>query len=859
MSRKNKEVPLPKDENVEPKQNTNKQMTLKDFLRLIGGNDASVTSATELNRISLYNKKIEEVIEDALILNPDIELAMEILSSLIESPNDMQEPNLVFKLNNVNIPSSIITSILDITKDYVYNEYKFLDKIDEYVKNALFYKGAHVELIIHPKDVYDLVKTLKHNITVANEDIINSFNGKVNLLSNTSKSSSPNDVVKVTDNYFTLLEDELSVMKFKKRTSGVVTKSSTEKNDLLIAMEDAIIDRDNGIVQLEVGEYDELEKPLVKDLEPRRVIPIYKKENPSIHYGYFVLTEDEVKDSKSSNGQVLNITNGGKPKGKLDEYLEQIKKNLSYMTGSAPELNNVDDFRDKILKNKIQNILKNMEIKNVIDEDIKIPDEVVLTAMDIIVKKSRIKLIYVPEDMISYIAVKHKNNGTGESLLEKVLMLLSIRGIIMFTKLLSYIKSSVTTTVVNVELDEADNNYRSTMEMIKAEIIKNRQISLPIGEVNPARLTDWVHKLGFSFNFKHPNLPEMAIDISEQTNEINPIDDTIKEDIDRQIYNALYLTPEIISDALGPDFATTVIANRLLLTKRISKLQSKFNVKFTDNIRKKLRLDGKFKDKIRTLILGNKKEIKSGLKKKLGKEYKKQIDSLPDDVLVNWLFNIIVDNITVALPKPESSEMENMTNIVNDFTDTLENVMDKIFSEDAIPSELAGALGDKISNVKAALSTMIIIKFLNERNLLPEITRLFALDEDGNPIFNTLEEFNNYINTLTKVLEPFLKSNKKLQKDIEKAMNKVDNEDEENEESDNDTDNENSEDNSKNDSESENNTDEENNEDEDNENTEDNKDNNKEEPKEDENNKEEKNDENTNETNEDDINKLLNS
>jgi hypothetical protein len=361
----------------------------------------------------------------------------------------------------------------------------------------------------------------------------------------------------------------------------------------------------------------------------------------------------------------------------------------------------------------------------------------------------------------------------GESLLERLTVLMSMRAILLFTKLLSYIKSSVTTTDVKVDLDPDDPEYRKSMNAIMAEVIKNRQVSMPIGILNTDDLADWAHKLGFSFNFKHPGLPDVNIDIEEKANEINPIDDSLKEDIDKLIITSLYLTPEMIDNTYSPDFATIAVANNALLRKRINKLQNKYNILITKDVRKKLKVDGRFKSNLITYIKPAIKKIKSHIIKNNSSLNVEAIKKASDEDLIEFVCIKIIDNIRVNLPVLETVESTNEADMVSNYTDLLDNVVDKLFSSNLIPSDYIGMLGDNLDDMKSLIKHTMLRRYIGDNNILPEFTKMFTLDEDGKPMFNLLTDFNTFNVALDSIITPFLKENKKLVEKLDKKQSKL--------------------------------------------------------------------------------------
>ena len=733
----------------------------------INTNEENAIKAKDLTAIQQHSRNISGIVSDITEIFPDIELVIEIMTSLIISPNDMQNNGVYCKLSNFKLPVNIQNIIMDVSRTYINDEYDYLDKLDTIISETLYTKGSYVELNIPPSNIKKLLDTIKKAPKAGLEDIMSSSKPIFNTSISTYKE--PKDsFIEFSDNPLNICSDILNDTMIK--VGNEASLFNTEYNETTIALENMFIDNNGyGVMDDNDINYD---KPIIKKIDSFNVIPVCAKNDPNKHYGYFIFLDDKglpIKETTLTVDETVNI-------------FKKVKHNIKGISKSTPTITNIDDIRRTFLGDKLNSYLKESKYNNLIDSNINIDNNLMLSIADTILNDSKLKIIFMPEELVSYYAINYRSNGTGESLLERTTVLASIRGIIMFTNLLSYIKSSTTTTEVTVDLDPEDPNFRKTSEMIMGNIMSNRQVSLPIGMLKADDFVDWSHKLGYSFNFKHPAAPDVNIDISENNVDISPIDSDLKEDIDKLLITSLYLTPEILDNSYSPDFATTVIANNLLLSKRVAKLQRKFNALITKDIRKKLLLDGSFKNKIKDILGSEIKSIKKYILKSNNPNVDKDvIKKIKDDVLIDWIANTVIKHLAIELPKPEVTDDSNSKDLLDDFIDEVDKITDILMSTDAIPDDLLGDFADKMDDAKAAIKVMLTKRYINENNILPELTNILTLDEDGNPNNNILEEFSTHIDVLTKLILPFVKDNNKAKEKLDEKIDKIDNPDEDEE------------------------------------------------------------------------------
>jgi len=754
--------------------------TLKKIDKSIETNTANI-NAGSLMSISKHSKTMSENNDSILTLFPDLELAQEILVSSIIAPNDLLSTALTFKLKDINIPTDLQLMLINTIKTHVEEKYQILDKIPTIIEEVLFKKGAYCEILIPDNFISEINKSILAGMESVADQL--SKVRKFNLIDNKPliKDSETNKpILEVSDNIELLnLEhafEEAMTLETLNSVSGA--NLGFESVNFLTKV---FHKEHSEILSLESKPGNSL--PINKKISPELVIPIIAKHDPSKHYGYFVLL-DENGLPITSDGQGIDPKNMFKNVNNIltKRILERAKKLIYDTTSKAPTLDNIDDVRNVLIKQRIEKIIEESKLRNVAKINIEDRQEILDIILDRILKNKKTRILFVPKDLMVYYAYKYRDNGTGKSLLERLSVLASIRAIIVFVSLLSFIKSSIPITEVNAELDEQDVEYEKTMEKIMNEVMKSRQLNLPIGILKVDDLVDWVHRVGFSFKFNHPGLPNVNIDIEEKTFDVNPVNDELKEMLDKHIIMALGLTPEIIDNAYSPDFATTIIANNKLLNKRIMRYQQVFNKHITDHVRKLLLIDGVAKRKVLDILKGSIKKIKSYIKKKGYEEDYANLEHLPDDVLLEFLYREVVNKLVLHLPKPETKEDQDLADLFDKYTDNLDKILDQIFSSDALPSDLVGELGDKLENIKQVVKTILIKKWVTENGYMGDISKVLSLDEDGNPTINILDEYKTFVEIVEKITLPFLKQMKKKQEQLDDKLDKIENPEEESEE-----------------------------------------------------------------------------
>jgi len=753
---------------------------------------------------------ISESIKDKITNNetivrlfPDIELSIQIMVSSILSPNDMSSTSIIYGIDGLELPTDVKVGLLENIKSYVSNNYKMEDKLSTIIREALFTKGAYIETIIPESSVdamingtgevtsleafvNDNLDTSKLKIlgddeksvaTFSLEDMDLSLSKNENVKSTISVEISDEDLgIDITDNY--------SILAATSKMSKIVTnKISTEmyKEDTVTDDDDDFFNKlfkpttvNNKSGSVTVLTEDETNResigmPLTMKLPVESTIPVYVSGDVTNHLGYFVLLDDKgVPITNSSDFTVSNDDFKNNSEIKAKSIIDKASTAINGYSKAVPKVENIEEIYSYVVNQKLKNKLKNGLLGDLADFS-KDNSEIYRTMLSRVLSKQKTKILFVPKELVAFYAFKFRDNGTGESLLETISVLSSIRAILLFSRIMANIKNSVTTTEVSATLDENDLDPSKTMDKIVSEVMRSRSTQMPIGVTRVEDLVDWTKKVGYKFNFKHDSLPDMDITTSEEnTSKVVP-DSDLDEEIRKQILMSFSLPPKAVEDGYDSDFATTIVQNNVLFTKRVMVHQDILAPLVANHIKIILKNDMIIFNEIKDTISKNITAIIRELKKeKNDLVSSKDIDK---DKLTIWLTNAYIDKITISFPRIEEHETDNMKESFDNYKDSLDDYIETFFSTDALPDELAGQLVDKMDDFKLAIQNSLLRKWMSDNNYLPELLNATTVDKDGKPIYDVLGEYETYLKTLSEIIVPFMKQNND---DVEKIDAKVD-------------------------------------------------------------------------------------
>lgn len=772
-----------------------------------GNRTISTTTSTDFvgisNDIAARSRDAETIAE----LFPDMELSAQILISSILSPKDMMNTELNFILQPGLKVSEISAPLIAELKEYCIKDYKIEPLLPTILRRMLFESGSYPVAVIPESSIDSIIngpgvakesimttlsgysdldtKTFK-SIGILGPSVkdgsnssslkasLESLDGRgyhdLNLASNkiaglevlNSLVPDISTQTAVTDNY-NLLKLPFVFERLKETTiSRIVGKAAGRSvgNENFTKLSDSSLTNlvyknpnrnSTNIIKIKTSNETNREnigEPLVMHLPSEAVIPVFTPGNEEQHVGYFVLLDMEGNPvskanveggyndlQKRLNSQSTNMSSGLLQKAQSlfgDDCKSITLQQASQIYADIIEADLLARLRNGVYGKNLS-LAKNEEIYRLM--------------LARALKSQFTQLLFVPIELMTYYAYKFDNRGIGKSLNDDLRILNSIRAMALFTKLAAQLKNSIGRTEVNVELDPNDPNPQTSIEKIIHEIGRTRQANLPLGITSPSDLADWVQKANMQFAFSnHPGLPEVKIQFNElNTSYVEPSTD-LEDDLRKRAIMAVGLNPETVDNGFSAEFATTIVENNILLSKRVLQIQEKFLPLVTDNIRKVISNDGRAIHKFKEIIESNFDKIRSNLN---------DVDITDEnkDVILDLLVQEFLSNFEATLPKPNNITLENQMSAYDTYAEALDKVIENFISSNVMPSSLVGEeVNQKVEEIKTVVKHAYLRRFMIDNNILPELFEMMTYDDKGIPLFDLEDVQRNHTNDMTKAI-----------------------------------------------------------------------------------------------------------
>ena len=699
------------------------------------------------NRIQTKRRNNKNIIE----LFPDIELAIQILVSYILSPKKMTDTQLNFKLRKGFETAPAVTSaVLEVIKEYVNEEHDLEDNLADIVREALFNSGAYCLAVIPEAAVDEVINAdiiasysteefSKHTERVLRDltDPIylktDSFTAKPTGISSIATAQewvnhlASNSFVRMTDNvrllHFNRVKDQIKnrLVEQSARRGKSVSQESLNKIGYLDLFRDRQASNTSSNVTM-LKERDEtrrksIGKSMVVRFPTQSVMPGVVPGNEKEHLFYLVLLDEDGKafniensDRQGTGVQSIHATGTANNNTPIQMAYRNLIQQQDSGVDSAQLFNMYRDVMERQIYTAIKGTLygSNFEITN--------KEDIYFMMFNRALAGEKTNVLFVPKNQMTYFAFYYDEYGIGESLLDNLNTLSSLRAILLFSSVMAQSKQAIDVTKVGIQLDPNDQDPEKTIAMVQDSVLKLRQNYFPLGINNPVDLVNWIQRAGLQFEYtNNPLLPDIKISFENANLSHTLPDSNLEETLRKQTIQALGLSPEVIDSGFSPQFATTEINNNVLLAKRVAIYQKTLNRHVTNFVSQLTYNDQTLRAKLKQVLQELKSDFESGLTEEQRGEFTKNQEEFTDAYL-----DSLSKALVIELPRPENTNLTALAQEFEIYRNGLDSVVDSVISSEIFTEDVTGVITNHIDSIKMVYKHHLLRAWCADNNYYPE-------------------------------------------------------------------------------------------------------------------------------------------
>ena len=502
-------------------------------------------------------------------------------------------------------------------------------------------------------------------------------------------------------------------------------------------------------------------EPLIMRIPPEALIPFFKRGDPSKHVYYALLIDGNGRplsygdtasmfDSMRNGTQTFTGNNSNTATGILNRVSQQFNTQCGW--------NDIDRIQDFYIDIMEADWLARLRSRG-LGEDMAISRNTeafqILLARQL--KNQRTQMLLVPESLITYYAFDYRRDGTGKSLTEDSLTLLSLRATAMLSTIYRNVTNAVGLTDVSVTLPEDDPDHVRTFRTVANALMETRNATMRMPST--LAMTDiWRHMAAAGLRLNAESVagfPDLKISYSETNANYAKPDTEVEETLRDRTLMSFYITPEMVDASRGANFATSIVTQNLLLTRRVVQMQDRFNPLLSKHVRTTIQNHGGLMEKLRRIVLEN---IPSLYEKYENEKKDSGEDFKPDEIMESFkdkhelfavvLLNEALFNLDTSLIRPDTSTFETKSKAVEEYVALVTSVVDARLPDDLFNEALVGeSTAERIKEFKAGIISVMVSDYIDANGILPEISDILEKKPEGTT-FTKRQEIVDLLNDI---------------------------------------------------------------------------------------------------------------
>lgn len=699
---------------------------------------------------------------DIMSALPDTELAMRLKVCSILSPNDMISKELIFGCE-ASIFGDTTKLLLEVVQGYFETSYKIKERLTEMLNKALFIEGSYIKVVLPESSIDEAINT---NLVIATEDRKIDYSLVGTECRSYLSSAEPTEVVKAMHISFT---DDFDICKMpvlrqrqnKDRAAktlypGLLSTFNYEGEEGAASIYPKRKDVTLNVLTLK--SLKDLEKPSVGHpvdltIPPEAFIPVHRPSDPSAHEGGFILLDETGNPVRSRDGddQHTQLQAGHQ------DSIQALTASLIDASGDPMNQSDSQSTKsgvvDEVYMANIYTTLLERELREKLEKggyenssvDIGLHSEVSRVMLARSLKQLKTKLVYVPKELVSYLAFDYKDNGVGRGLLEKTKTISSMRMVQEVADAIANVRNAIDHKDAIIKLDPNDEAPMKTLNDVLHNIQNSMMAATPLGSLNMNDIAKNFQLHGWNVKTEgHEGMPDMSVEYNQSSRNYPRPDAQYAERLRDQQTMAMGLSPDSVTGVMDADLATAIISSNIFLARDALDNQTVFSAFLTDFMQKYTINSSILVDDLTKIIEKNRAIITAA-------------EKYPSKLLAI----LFINNLKIELPQPDLSKLDMQKKALETYSGMIDSVMDYFITEEAFSVETLGEeAGQAIAAIKQIVKEAAMRKYIADNNITPELFELIYGSAYQSDKLSVLKSHQNSCDHLAPVITEWITRNK---------------------------------------------------------------------------------------------------
>lgn len=706
---------------------------------------------------------------------PDIELTKEILVGSILSPKTLYDSELGIGVDEELFDGEVVQPLVNVISKFFKGEHKINSKLERWLEEMLFTTGGRPILILPENELDALINgrgkdgkgledfnELKHVpntlrsrgvLSSGTKPVTSQVDGKIRPgLENYSEHTYEARVatkggdaffkgIKVTDDFNVIkhpkLKELLRTERMKRAYSpgalkaGVGVEARMSDDQIAKLYDKPTQPRADEQVRViqpsDFAKRPSVGHPLYLELPIDCVVPVFPEGKPSEHLGYYIILVRGKPMYLSGNrdyyGEIRQSFRDGQDDA--SSTIRQVREAIGGIpdnTRGEEQAELIENSFTAIMENDLRNRLQNDMYADV-EIDINFSQELGRVMLWREMRNKDTQVLYVPAELMIYMAFDYTKQGTGRSLLSGSKIIGSMRSVLLFAETMAGVANAVGRKKVNIAIDADDPDAFKSISDAKSLVFEGSRKGFPIGSPDPGVTMDYLDRAGydFAYDISGDNLPMTKVTFDDYSTQQTGGNTDLSERLRRMHISGMKVNPELVDPTQSPEFAVSIVNNNVIMARNVLRKQTTFCQHVSSYMRTFTRHSSKLMEALMEAIKG-------------GNDNRFKIDGVK--VTREEYVAAFVEAITASLPSPDNTKLKDQSEAFTNYTELLDKSLDAFISNESLDPELLGPDGGAVlEQLKLSCRNHFIRKWMAINGVMPELEILTQVD-GKKPVFS---------------------------------------------------------------------------------------------------------------------------
>ena len=320
----------------------------------------------------------------------------------------------------------------------------------------------------------------------------------------------------------------------------------------------------------------------------------------------------------------------------------------------------------------------------------------------------QVQFLYMPVELLTYIAFEYNEMGMGESKLIKHRDIAIVASTVQLANALTAVNNSIQHKKATIGFDDDEIDAFDTVEKLQQFIVRSQWANTLFTSSNTQDQLNHILNSGWHFAYENGNgaFPGTTFDIEYLTREANQIDNEYLDRVNKRLIMLSGVSPEIVDMSQEVEFAQTYITGHMLRAQQAA-LEQQVLCKALTRFIQSFCLNSQIIIKKLYNIIKEAKTAQGSPLKGTKKNERELIEEF-------------IESLETSLPKPDTTKLEAQKDNLATHEEYIDKVLEYYFNDPLFDSsEVGEKLGEKLDLVKSVWKTSYMRNILQTNNLVP--------------------------------------------------------------------------------------------------------------------------------------------